>query len=159
MVRLFEVEPSNLLALRARIRHIRDCGVPPIPRGGRGPAAEYSRLHVIQLAVALTLSTVGVSPKSSAAIVRATIFDGSIQDVKNEQRPSFLLLFPTGRDPAWGMRPLIAVDGHEVRMLNALVSEIGQLVLNVTSHRATNVVNLTKLVSDLDRVLQQVLEA
>ncbi len=68
LVEQFRVAPDRLGAFRARIRHFRTLGVPSVEKVGSGSKGEYSRLHVVQLSLALRLGEMGVAPRMAAAI-------------------------------------------------------------------------------------------
>jgi len=79
---VFVVPPEKMGAFRARIRHLRNLGVPAIPKPGSGQKVDYSRDHLIHLALALELEQAGLSPidaaKFSGQIVRNTLKDRAV---------------------------------------------------------------------------------
>jgi hypothetical protein len=66
----FGVTPEDMPAFRARLRHLRNLGVPAIPAPGSGQKIDYKRAHAIQLLVALELELLGMSPQHAASFSR-----------------------------------------------------------------------------------------
>jgi hypothetical protein len=55
-------------AFRARIRHLRNIGVPSVSHPGQGRAADYCLLDALEILLGLRLQGLGVSPKLVAAM-------------------------------------------------------------------------------------------
>jgi hypothetical protein len=68
LVEMFSIEESNLSAFRARLRHLRNLGVPNIPKRGSGNALSYSQEDLFTTSIALALQTLGFAPAVSAII-------------------------------------------------------------------------------------------
>ena len=60
---VLEVPERELGAFRAKIRHLRNIGVPNVPARGSGTQTTYSREHVFSVITALELGRLGQSPK------------------------------------------------------------------------------------------------
>jgi hypothetical protein len=60
---VFGVEMKDLSAFRARIRHLRNLGVPPVDAPGSGQAVTYTRSDAIRLVIALEMELLGVPPR------------------------------------------------------------------------------------------------
>jgi hypothetical protein len=58
----FRVPEGNRSRFRARLRHFRNLGVPPMPRTGSGVKVEYTRTMIHELLIALELTATGLSP-------------------------------------------------------------------------------------------------
>jgi len=63
MVRVFDVPDDEIGAFRARIRRLRDLGIPSVPRIGSGSRNKYETENMIELAIALAMLSVGVASK------------------------------------------------------------------------------------------------
>jgi hypothetical protein len=57
-------------AFRARIRHLRNLGVPSIEKVGKGTQVTYTRKHLWELHIALELTKSGVSPAIAATATK-----------------------------------------------------------------------------------------
>jgi hypothetical protein len=64
--RIFKVSPDNQGAFRARLRHLRNIGIPDLPRPGSGAQIPYTRVHLVQMIIALELSALGIAPRHAA---------------------------------------------------------------------------------------------
>jgi hypothetical protein len=63
---VFGVEADELGAFRGRLRHLRNIGVPDIPKSGSGRQIEYSRQSIIEMMLALEFEAMGVAPRYAA---------------------------------------------------------------------------------------------
>jgi hypothetical protein len=88
-------------AFRARLRHLRNIGVPRLPNPGSGQPIDYSRQHALELLVALQLEKIGQTPKQvvllAGTIVRRLPYDQhagkDCYALVNETRPWVTMLF------------------------------------------------------------------
>lgn len=65
---VMKIKPKDMGAFRARLRHLRNIGVPQLPNPGSGQPIDYSRRHALELFVALELEKVGQAPKQVALL-------------------------------------------------------------------------------------------
>jgi hypothetical protein len=63
LAHVFRVEMKDLPAFRARIRHLRNLGIPPVGAPGSGQAVVYTRSDAIRLLIALEMELLGVPPR------------------------------------------------------------------------------------------------
>lgn len=70
LVSLFGVPKNWLGAFRARIRHLRNIGVPELERVGSGTQLTYTRAQVLELVLAIELEQSGVTPRSVAKLAK-----------------------------------------------------------------------------------------
>jgi hypothetical protein len=66
----FKVTPEDMPAFRARLRHLRNLGVPAIPPPGSGQKIDYERSHAVQLLIALETELLGLTPLDAASFSR-----------------------------------------------------------------------------------------
>jgi hypothetical protein len=93
----FGVEPLDLPAFRARLRHLRNLGVPAIPRPGTGHTIAYGRSHAIQMLVALELELLGLPPKLAAGASLAAL-DGRLAEAEKaavDGKSFFVRVYPS----------------------------------------------------------------
>src|SRR5215831_13325989 len=64
--RIFKVSAEGEGAFRARLRHLRNMGIPKLPKPGSGAQIGYTRQHLIQMIIALELSALGIAPRHAA---------------------------------------------------------------------------------------------
>jgi len=69
LARAYNVGESQLKAFRARLRHLRNLGIPRLPRVGTGTQLTYTQAHLLVFVAALELETIGLSPKDAAGVV------------------------------------------------------------------------------------------
>jgi len=77
------VERKSMGAFRAKLRHLRNIGVPHLPNPGSGRQIEYSRRHALELMIALELEKLGQSPRSvalNAPSIVAQAFSGQPEE-------------------------------------------------------------------------------
>jgi hypothetical protein len=63
---VMEIRPKDMSAFRARLRHLRNIGVPQLPNPGSGQPIEYSRHQALEMLIALQLEIIGQSPRQTA---------------------------------------------------------------------------------------------
>jgi hypothetical protein len=66
----FGIEEDRLIAFRGRLDHLRRHGCPSGVNTGKGRAATYGWQQIIELALALSLLDLGLSPEHASAFVR-----------------------------------------------------------------------------------------
>jgi hypothetical protein len=69
LAEVMNIKPNDMAAFRARLRHLRNSGVPRLPNPGSGQPIDYSRRQVLELLVALELEKVGQAPKKVALTI------------------------------------------------------------------------------------------
>lgn len=92
------ISEDGLPAFKARLRHLRNLGVPMIPSVGSGKRVDYSEGHVRQLFLALELEQFGLSPKLAARFVRDIWLSVFLIHVKD-----ILEVAETAEDNPWYM--------------------------------------------------------
>jgi hypothetical protein len=65
------LDPARRIAFRGRFDHLRKLGCPTGVKTGRGRAAVFGWTQIIQLAVALDLINLGMTPDNAAAFIKA----------------------------------------------------------------------------------------
>lgn len=60
------VKPRNFSALRARLRHMKNVGVPTLPKPGSGQKITYSEAMAIEMLLAAALEFGGFTPRKAA---------------------------------------------------------------------------------------------
>jgi hypothetical protein len=73
LAQVMNVKPQDLGAFRARLRHLRNIGLPRLPKIGSGKAIDYSTRHALEMLLALELEDAGQTPCYSAAAVAASL--------------------------------------------------------------------------------------
>jgi hypothetical protein len=148
LVRLFGVDNSHIGAFKARIRHLRNLGVPHIVKPGSGDRVEYTRVNVAEMALALELERFGKPPREAAWM--AAHFARAPEFLASRRAPRYLVLLPARLDarpigdangtssyiefPNGGIAYL--ADGQEIRPLLKKCSSFG-------------IINLSMFLSDL----------
>ena len=71
LAEVFKVGANELGALRGRLRHLRNIGVPALPNPGSGRQIRYSREAAIEMLLALELAGLGIAPRHAATYAKA----------------------------------------------------------------------------------------
>lgn len=104
------IREEALPAFKARLRHLRNLGVPMIPHVGSGSRVNYSEDHVRQLFLALEFEQFGMSPRLAARFVREiwlSVFLSHIKEMfevaeASENDPLYLVFHPFFIGEAFG---------------------------------------------------------
>ena len=101
---VMRTKPRNMGAFRARLRHLRNIGVPRLPHSGSGQPIEYSRRHALELLVALELEKVGQAPKQVALLAGSIV--GQLPDSEYEEGDYYAVISESkpGYEMAFGLR-------------------------------------------------------
>jgi hypothetical protein len=79
LAQLMRIKASDIAAFRARLRHLRNIGLPRLPNPGSGQPIDYTRRQALELMIALELEKLGQSPRTVAmnaeSIVRRVPYD------------------------------------------------------------------------------------
>ena len=70
LAEVMEIGPKDMPAFRARLRHLRNIGVPRLPNPGSGQPIDYTRQQALELLLALELEQVGQAPKKVETILQ-----------------------------------------------------------------------------------------
>jgi len=65
------IDDKGLKTFRARLRHLRNLGVPDVPKPGSGGQVEYTDEHAHQLVIALELEAFDWDPAHAADLVKS----------------------------------------------------------------------------------------
>jgi hypothetical protein len=145
VIRQFEVDDRRLGAFKARIRHLRRFDCPSIAKSKSGGAADYSRLNAFELAIALALENVGLSPKQSAAHA-FLMAPEALGALERSGKACYLVLLPDVDDPA--------LSPGEAGGQSIICEGEKELMGVIENMPAMGVVNVSMLVRDLDLALQ-----
>jgi hypothetical protein len=63
---VLNVPQKKMGAFRARIRHLRNIGLPQLPKPGSGQQIAYTRRHALEIILALRLQDIGQAPQAAA---------------------------------------------------------------------------------------------
>jgi hypothetical protein len=86
----FSIKEKGLGAFRARLRHIRNLGVPDVPQRGSGNTVIYKTADLLTAFVALELQALGCAPAVSAEL--ATFARGHFDEVEWSDDDVFLMV-------------------------------------------------------------------
>jgi hypothetical protein len=71
LAEVLKVGPKAMGAFRARLRHLRNIGLPRLPSPGSGRAIDYSRQQALAMLIAVELEKLGQSPKQAAVLAQS----------------------------------------------------------------------------------------
>jgi len=95
--RIFKVSSDTEGAFRARLRHLRNMGIPDLPKPGSGAQIPYTRVHLIQMIIALELSALGIAPRHAADLAERIGPPESPQSQEEPERDAIHRLYTPGR--------------------------------------------------------------
>jgi hypothetical protein len=81
---IFRVTDAGRMAFRARLRHLRNLGLPELPKVGQGIQLTYRTRHLHELLFALELEEFGLDPIKAVAFVKR--YFGILADASEKQR-------------------------------------------------------------------------
>ena len=93
LVQIFSIRETDLGAFRARLRHLRNLGIPNIPKRGSGNTVYYRRKDLLVTFVALALQSLGSAPTISAEI--ATFSARYLEKLGSQEEDTFLVVMHT----------------------------------------------------------------
>jgi hypothetical protein len=67
------VEPKAIGSFRARLRHLRNIGLPKLPASGSGTHITYSRRQALEILIAVQLENIGHKPHSAAILAGSIV--------------------------------------------------------------------------------------
>jgi hypothetical protein len=87
LTRIFEVPPGEEGAFRARLRHLRNKGIPKqLPSPGSGAPIGYTRQHLMQMIIGLELSALGIAPRYAADLTEKAL---GLDSESSQGQPQF----------------------------------------------------------------------
>jgi len=150
MMRLHGIGPDSRVAMMGRLKHLQRLGWPPGSNTGKGKRVKYSADQVIQVALALEMIQLGLTPENTVwtmelhaefiwPVVRTTA-----QARGKMKKPSLLMFDPAALSVAldsYQPAPERPIDGPDV------------LDEWVRGRRRCAVLNVTNLVTDMSKLL------
>ena len=73
LVEVLKIKPAEMGAFRARLRHLRNLGVPRLPKPGSGRRIGYSEDHAFVMLIALELEDLGIAPRPAADVAPSIV--------------------------------------------------------------------------------------
>lgn len=85
---VLEVHPKRIGAFRARLRHLRNVGLPSgLPNPGSGQQIAYSQGQALEMLIALVLEELGQAPKAAAALSASIIRQSTYREDLTNHHP------------------------------------------------------------------------
>jgi hypothetical protein len=154
LAEIFRVTDAGRMAFRARLRHLRNLGLPELPKVGQGTQLTYRTSHLHQLFFALELEEFGVDPIKAVAFVKK--YFGILADAAGKQRDGsdrFIAFEPwflsDSRCAEQEIRPRLCTE----KQLLALLAKIGGRQSGFDDARLA-VINVSKRIEFLTTVLR-----
>jgi hypothetical protein len=94
-------------AFRARLRHLRNIGVPELPKPGTGSRISYTFEHALELLIALRLESIGTAPRIISRLAQAITGEHFFHESSERAREwgdLFVFIYPAYTNPkdyAW----------------------------------------------------------
>ena len=165
------VPTERLGAFRARIRYLRNSGVPALPKPGTGSFIDYTAAMALELLVALQLEVVGHAPKHTARMAAKIVQEWLVDERSPTGRAygdMFVILLPPDTsqtelarfDPLKQHRhipPEWDRNGPTPAPLYFILRGLGAWPLFLEkAPRAFSVLNLTAICRDLGAALDRI---
>jgi hypothetical protein len=98
LARTCGIADEDRAAFRARLRHLRNLGIPKIEKVGSGKRAQFSKSDAIMMGMALELSSLGVKPRFLVHLAELAIKQPGAVDPppKGEIRDVYLIISKQG---------------------------------------------------------------
>jgi hypothetical protein len=71
LAEVMHVKPRDMGAFRGRLRHLRNIGLPRLPKSGSGRAIDYSPRHALEILLALELENAGQTARKAAFVAES----------------------------------------------------------------------------------------
>jgi hypothetical protein len=158
LIGLHEVGNKKIAAFRARIRHLRNLGVPNLPKVGSGIQITYTMDHVNQLFLALELLAFGINPSIVAKLIAGPRWEHLGRDIAKARnhKPELYLVCQPELMGAWNfdeeVRPIVITGAFFATSFKK-----GRLWNENTSRVA--VFNLTRRIYKLDFEINKAVSA
>jgi hypothetical protein len=129
LARLFDISLEDAPAFRARLRHLRELGVPDLPKPGSGQQISYTQDHAVQLLLALELEAVGIPPRLAAASAKSLSRGRGFYASVAKASDIYVVIAP-GADLAKDRSPNISVvPGYKFEHIERNIRENRRLTL------------------------------
>ena len=103
-----EVPTNRMGAFRARLRHLKNLGL-PADKPGSGKQIAYSRRQVLELLIALEIENLGVAPKRAAMLAPSIVRQAPYGSFNGHDQ--YVAISPSDREPrytvALGFQPFL----------------------------------------------------
>lgn len=143
LANVFDVTMAGLAAFRARIRHLRNLGVPTGQNPGKGTAITYTRDDAILLLIALEVELFGLPPKFAASFARSNLRQIVVKaDLANR----------SGRHLILSYDPSFAFDANQAAIFLGDPKKPDLPLLDQSTHRHI-VIDIAKSIALLDSYL------
>ena len=73
LAEVMHVRPSGMGAFRGRLRHLRNIGLPRLPKSGSGRAIDYSSRQALEMLLALELEDAGQTASKAALVAESLV--------------------------------------------------------------------------------------
>jgi hypothetical protein len=119
LAEIFEIEPDRHKAFRARLRHLRNIGIPAdLPKPGSGAQVDYSRDHVLEMLIALEITSIGIAPRHTTYLTRMLRVGEMFASVLEKDNEFYLIIYQDEDEPIFKIDQLNdqgilqSVNGH-----------------------------------------------
>ena len=111
LAEVLNVKPKSMGAFRARLRHLRNIGLPRLPKPGSGQKITYTRRQSLELLIALELEKVGQAPKNAALLAESMARQSPYGQHKGEDCYIAVSENKPGYTVAFGLKPFMEMMG------------------------------------------------
>jgi hypothetical protein len=94
LARVFRSTAEERPKLRARLRHLRNIGVPDLPRPGSGVKLSYTERQAFEMLIALGLELVGQTPRRAAQLSKDIIVKWYAYELEKETPSGIVIVSP-----------------------------------------------------------------
>ena len=122
LVDALRIEPGDIGAFRARLRHLRGLGLPNVTRPGSGRTVDYTWQQAFEMLLALELENIGKAPRIAKLVAESIgrMTGTTRAGIANE----YIVVEPYGDSSRWWIGP--DDKGGEAVPLDSLVRAIAR---------------------------------
>ncbi len=152
LVKFFEIADEDISALRARLRHLRNNGVPDKPSVGSGTRLKFDKADVWEITLALSLVSHGLSPFRVLIILNGIRKQNYFKKVMtNEGDDLWLRVEVRGGVVRSTEEAAQVMLGHDLQTLPYFTEWLQRVENSPVSQRWHTFINLSRLTRVIER--------
>ncbi len=152
LVKFFEIADEDVSALQARLRHLRNNGVPNKPSVGSGTRLKFDKADVWEITLALSLVSHGLSPFRVLIVINRIREQNYFRKVMtNEGDDLWLRLEVRGGVVRSTEEAAQFMLGYDLQPLSSVIEWLQKVENSSVSQRWHTFINLSKLTRVIER--------
>jgi hypothetical protein len=150
---VLNIKPAGLGAFRARLRHLRNIGLPKLPKPGSGQPITYTWHHALEMLIALELEKVGQSPRNAANLAQSIVrTSGHFQG--DDGKEVFVVVVPSAEP-----NPQYSLCAGLNQILTVVTEGPGPRKSDGAAPRVLSIINVSQCALKLEMALNRAIAA